>query len=38
MADAAALWSAFELITANFSEPERQLLFHDNSVRLYRLR
>jgi predicted TIM-barrel fold metal-dependent hydrolase len=31
------LWRAFDQITANFSESERQMLFHDNAVRLYHL-
>ena len=32
-----ALWSAFDRITGDFSEPERQALFHDNAIRYYRL-
>jgi predicted TIM-barrel fold metal-dependent hydrolase len=32
-----ALWNAFDQITADFSEPERRQLFHDNAVRYYRL-
>ena len=32
-----ALWSAFDRITADFSEPERRALFHDNAIRYYRL-
>jgi predicted TIM-barrel fold metal-dependent hydrolase len=32
-----AIWSAFDRITAGFSESERRALFHDNAARLYRL-
>jgi len=32
-----ALWQAFDQITADFSEPERRMLFHDNAIRYYRL-
>jgi predicted TIM-barrel fold metal-dependent hydrolase len=32
-----ALWSAFDRITAGFSEPERRALFHDNAIGYYRL-
>jgi predicted TIM-barrel fold metal-dependent hydrolase len=35
--DYATLWSAFDEITAGFSEDERRALFHDNATRLYRL-
>jgi predicted TIM-barrel fold metal-dependent hydrolase len=31
------IWQAFDRITANFSAPERQALFHDNAIRYYRL-
>ncbi len=36
-ADYASIWQAFDQITADFSAPERQALFHDNAARLYRL-
>jgi len=32
-----AIWKAFDRITADFSAPERQALFHDNAIRHYRL-
>ena len=32
-----AIWTAFDRITADFSETERRQLFHDNALRLYRL-
>ena len=31
------IWRTFDQITADFSEPERRALFHDNAARLYRL-
>ena len=37
MATYAALWTAFDEITADFTEADRRKLFHDNAVRLYRL-
>jgi predicted TIM-barrel fold metal-dependent hydrolase len=36
-ADYRAIWRAFDQITADFSEPERRALFHDNAARFYRL-
>jgi predicted TIM-barrel fold metal-dependent hydrolase len=36
-ADYRAIWQAFDQITADFSEPERRALFHDNAARFYRL-
>jgi predicted TIM-barrel fold metal-dependent hydrolase len=36
-ADYGEIWSAFDQITADFSEAERRALFHDNAARLYRL-
>jgi predicted TIM-barrel fold metal-dependent hydrolase len=36
-ADYRAIWRAFDRITADFSEPERRALFHDNAARFYRL-
>lgn len=36
-ADYASIWQAFDQLTADFSEPERQALLHDNAARLYRL-
>jgi predicted TIM-barrel fold metal-dependent hydrolase len=36
-ADYGAIWAAFDQITADFSEPERRGLFHDNAERFYRL-
>ena len=35
--DYATVWGAFDQITADFSTAERNSLFHDNAVRLYRL-
>lgn len=32
-----AVWQAFDQITADFSEDERQQLFHDNAAHFYRL-
>jgi hypothetical protein len=32
-----AIWNAFKEITAGFSESERDMLFHDNAARLYRI-
>ena len=32
-----AIYSAFDEITRDFSDPERSALFHDNAVRLYRM-
>ena len=32
-----AIFDAFKAITRNFSDSERLKLFHDNSVRIYRL-
>lgn len=32
-----AIWHAFDQITAEFSEPERRKLFHDNAAHFYRL-
>jgi predicted TIM-barrel fold metal-dependent hydrolase len=32
-----AIWQAFDEITAEFSEPERRKLFHDNAAHFYRL-
>jgi predicted TIM-barrel fold metal-dependent hydrolase len=32
-----AIWTAFDRITADFSESERRRLYHDNAQRLYRL-
>lgn len=37
MATYARIWDAFLSITANFSEAEHALLFHDNAARFYRL-
>jgi predicted TIM-barrel fold metal-dependent hydrolase len=31
------IWTAFDRITADFSDGERRALFHDNALRLYRL-
>ena len=31
------IWSAFDRITAGFSDGERRALFHNNALRLYRL-
>jgi predicted TIM-barrel fold metal-dependent hydrolase len=36
-ADYASIWQAFDQITADFSEPDRRALFHDNAARFYRL-
>jgi predicted TIM-barrel fold metal-dependent hydrolase len=36
-ADYGAIWQAFDQITADFSEPERRALFHDNAAGFYRL-
>jgi predicted TIM-barrel fold metal-dependent hydrolase len=36
-ADYAAIWQAFDRITADFSADERGALFHDNAARIYRL-
>ncbi len=36
-ADYAAIWSAFDQITADFAPAERRALFHDNAARFYRL-
>ena len=36
-ADYRAIWHGFDRITADFSEPERRELFHDNAARFYRL-
>jgi len=36
-ADYAAIWQAFDQITAGFSEAQRRKLFHDNALRFYRL-
>ncbi|MEZ5666847.1 MAG: amidohydrolase family protein [Alphaproteobacteria bacterium] len=33
----AAIWQAFDAITAGFSADERRALFHDNAARLYRI-
>ncbi len=33
----AAIWRAFDAITAEFSEHERRALFHDNAARIYRI-
>ena len=33
----AQIWQAFDQITADFSATERQMMFHDNALRLYRL-
>ena len=32
-----AIWQAFDQITADFKQGERQALFHDNAARFYRL-
>ena len=32
-----AIWRAFDEITADFSEAERQKLFHDNAAHIYSL-
>jgi predicted TIM-barrel fold metal-dependent hydrolase len=32
-----AIWSAFDRVTAEFSDSERRALFHDNALRFYRL-
>jgi predicted TIM-barrel fold metal-dependent hydrolase len=37
MSDYDTLWNAFKTITADFSEHERDALFHDNAARLYRI-
>ncbi len=36
-ADGGRVWSAYLAITADFSESDRQRLFHDNAVKFYRL-
>ena len=36
-ADSARVWNAYLAITADFSESDRQSLFHDNAVTFYRL-
>jgi predicted TIM-barrel fold metal-dependent hydrolase len=36
-ADGARVWNAYLAITADFSESDRQSLFHDNAVTFYRL-
>ena len=36
-ADGGRVWNAYRAITADFSEPDRQRLFHDNAVTFYRL-
>lgn len=38
MSDYNAIWNAYREITAPYSADERAKLFHDNAVRLYRLR
>lgn len=35
--DYAAIWTAFDAITADFSAGERRALFHDNAARVYRI-
>ena len=35
--DYATVWAAFDQITGDFSADERNGLFHDNAVRVYRL-
>ena len=35
--DYAAIWKAFDSITADFSDGERHALFHDNAARIYRI-
>ena len=35
--DYATVWSAFDQITGDFSADERNGLFHDNAVRVYRI-
>jgi predicted TIM-barrel fold metal-dependent hydrolase len=31
------LWNAFKKLTADFSEADKQALFHDTAARVYRL-
>lgn len=35
--DYAAIWNAFDSITADFSDSDRRALFHDNAARIYRI-